>query len=64
MPIAAKPKVAPIKSILSKSKRHVPPKYQKVKVATRPIEKALKIQMKVIKEPNGIRVRIIRICAF
>nr|CAJ17313.1 ribosomal protein L23Ae [Georissus sp. APV-2005] len=55
---AAKPKVQPVKSVLSKPRRQIPAKQQK-KVA-KPIEKALKIQKKVIKGPNGIRVRKIR----
>ncbi|GJQ75688.1 RpL23A [Trypoxylus dichotomus] len=58
--VAAKPKATPVKSVLSKPKRHVPPKQQKLKQPSKPIEKARKMQLKVIKGPNGTGFRKIR----
>ncbi|KAI4460880.1 60s ribosomal protein l23a [Holotrichia oblita] len=58
--VTAKPKATPLKSVLSKPKRHVPPKQQKVKQPSKPLEKARNVQLKVIKGPNGTRIRKIR----
>lgn len=57
---AAKPKVPP-KALISKPKRGVPVKQQKgVGKPVKAVEKALKVQKKVIKGPNGTRTRKIR----
>jgi large subunit ribosomal protein L23Ae len=62
--VAGKPKIPP-KAIVTKPKKTVPVKQQKgvgkkVSQPTAPVQKALKVQKKVIKGPNGTHARKIR----
>lgn len=55
--VAPKVKVNPVKAILSKLRRHVPPKQQNVKKTTKAVKERPKNQLKFIKRLNYTHVR-------